>query len=125
MTITVTIPSQPVPASVKRGRSGRVYRTAAYRSYKDVAIVYCKLARRGRPTLKAPVGYNLKIYAASFRGDGVDNVQKPIMDAAKRAGIIKDDNMKQLRGGTWFAERDRKNPRVEIEFYEIGRTGME
>jgi Holliday junction resolvase RusA-like endonuclease len=125
MTITVTIPGQPVPASVKRGRSGRVYRTAAYRSYKDVAIVYCQRARRCLPTLRSPVGYNLKIYASHFRSDGHDNLTKPIIDSAVKAGIIANDNLMNLRGGTWFAVRDRKNPRVEIEFYEIGRAGLE
>mgnify|MGYP001579327015 CR=1 FL=1 len=112
--IEVRYQGQPIPASLHTGRE-RGYRTEAYREYvRALALLIREQA--GPPDPDQTGLYEVTIKLTSPKGD-IDNLTKPVLDAAK--GIIWKDDSQVAHLDVWLFRTGE--PRVYFTIDEISR----
>ena len=95
VTITLEFAVRPAPR-IGGGKSVRRYLPQWYQDQREYLTVVFMAAAHDCPG--PPVFVNILLgYKGWGRGDA-DNVEKPIFDAMKRAGLVPDDRWRYIRG---------------------------
>lgn len=96
MEITIDLPFPPSVNRIWRSGQGRVYRSAAYKSWEHQAGLAWMIARAKMPSLRELpfIGhYELELTAAppDKRKRDLGNLEKVVSDFAQKMGIVRDD----------------------------------
>lgn len=106
----------PLPPSANNlfltTRGGKRVKTAEYRAWLAAAVPLLRELRR--PALPCAYCYVL-LGAVNPRSDG-GNREKPILDASVEAGVIPDDCLKYVAGGSWGHEATDGPPAAVVWF---------
>ena len=92
----------------------------AYASLKKEATNLVQWSANGLPKMNR-IKLNITYYCKNRRKDP-DNIaaaKKFILDGLVKAGIIKNDGWKEVKGWSEKWERDKDNPRIEVEIKEV------
>ncbi len=111
MTITFTVPGNPIPKARARVlRTGRTYTPIATQEHEEL-VRYC--ARHLRPT-----DHEVRMVLHFFRGDrrrcDWDNLAKTVTDAIN--GVAYEDDSQIVQAHV-FKDVDLENPRTEVEIF--------
>lgn len=83
----------------------------------------CTLYAKRLPTITEQVEINITWYCESQKKDP-DNIsfgKKFLIDGLVKAGVLKNDGWKQIKGFTDKFVLDRNNPRIEVEIMEVAQ----
>ena len=112
----ITVLGGPVSANqlYRVSRGGRVYKTAAARAW-EATVGWEAKAAGVRLVESGPVSVTIRYFHQHESHVDADNVCKPLLDGLK--GVAYSDD-RQVSGVVVVTERDRENPRIEIEIEE-------
>ena len=129
-TFTIVLPFPSRQDSHALSPNGRVHwskKSRAAKAMRSTAqmVTRSALVHRNPQWERAEITY--RFFWPDRRNRDFDNfktVMKPAVDGIVDAGLIADDNAKNLRGsGNDFAEYDKANPRVEIVIERLNTEG--
>lgn len=117
---TITVPIPPSVNNLFRTTGRMRYKTGEYREWiADTAREFARLI----PATAFPVEVWVKVTGKVNRQRDIDNVNKPILDALKAAGVVPDDNLKHVdRVDAWY-EPGEGEPRVVVTVCEPNQEG--
>lgn len=110
----------PLPPSLNNcfvnSRNGGRYKSKRYKTWQKVAIPMLANTRAPMPC-SVLITVQCKLRATQ----DIDNLIKPILDAAKEAGVFADDNCEHVRGVEIRYEPQPNAIGVMVEFKELTR----
>lgn len=99
-----------------RGKFPTRYMTAKGKALKESYQWQIKSQFRGQKVIKGDIGLEVKLYFGTKRKQDVDNFNKILFDAF--SGLVFEDDC-QIQCVLIEKKYDKKNPRIEVEVYEI------
>lgn len=111
----------PVPAKKndwKPSKSGGIYCDPATSAAIDGFIFQARGEWRGRPAVD-PAIVHCTFYVRDYRGADGDNMQTTILDVLQKAGVIRNDNRKGLRGWSGRVVLRDGDETTEVEVWAV------
>jgi len=101
--------------SMRRFKNGGLAKSKAASTWLSSAVQQLMAQRQHRPTIDGACRLEVTICHAMGLGRwDVDNVLNLVFDALKHAEVIADDRASIVREGSYRADVDKADPRVEI-----------
>jgi Holliday junction resolvase RusA-like endonuclease len=101
--------------SMRRFKNGGLAKSKAASTWLSSAVQQLMAQRQHRPTIAGACRLEVTIFHAMGLGRwDVDNVLNLVFDALKHAEVIADDRAAIVREGSYRADVDKADPRVEI-----------
>lgn len=117
ITIILSLPPKQLSANARRG-SSRIAKSRLVKTYRKEASLLFRTAAQGR-SFSSPAVASTFFWPNNLRRDK-DNAAamlKPVWDGLQDSGAIVNDS--ELTHMTPVFQLDRKNPRVEIDVFDV------
>jgi len=116
----------PVPAKKNnwkpRPKGGGVYTDRTTATQIDGFIFQARSAWGGKPVVD-PAIVHCTFYVPNYAGADGDNMQTTVLDVLQKAGVIRNDNRKGLRGWSGRIVVRDGDEATEVEVWEAPRRG--
>jgi Holliday junction resolvase RusA-like endonuclease len=90
---TFLLEGSPVPKARPKVTTNGTFMPAAYRSWKEGAILDFRQQHRGQPVIEKTSSIKIVLFGKHSRRGDTDNIAGACLDALVQAGVLKGDNL--------------------------------